>query len=160
MAANQVGVNIIRDITDAEIASIKAKGEIQRSKMRMAHLDEMERLKAEGERLKAEGEAIAAQDEKNGYFRENIKLYEGNKKDISDTVSPRYVQIKNRREAKTYHVRAEVCEKIKETVKRVNLTIHKCAKETIQNFQGNRPITNILLNKANNSEILENIFKG
>ncbi len=52
MAANQVGVNIIKNITDAEIASIKAKGEIQRSKMRMAHLDEMEAIEEQGKRDK------------------------------------------------------------------------------------------------------------
>lgn len=119
------------------------------------------KLEAEHERLVAEGEELKAQGERNSQFRDNIQLYEDNKKDISNEVSPRYVQIKNRRTAKTYHVRAEVCERIKETVKRVNLTIHKSAKETINILQGSRPITNMLLNKENKSKILDNIiFRG
>lgn len=75
MAANQVGVNIIRNITDAEIASIEAKGEIQRSKMRMAHLDEMERLKTEMEQLKAEGEAIEEQGKRDKLHKTSREYY-------------------------------------------------------------------------------------
>lgn len=118
------------------------------------------KLEAEHERLVAEGEAIAEQGERNSQFRDNIELYESNKKEISDKVSPKYVEIKNRRTARTYHVRAEVCERIRETVKKVNLTIHKSAKDTFQFYQGSKPITSMLTNKNSSTEILDHILKG
>lgn len=147
MAANQVGVNIIRNITDAEIASIEAKGEIQRSKMRMAHLDEMERLKTEGERLKTEGEAIEEQKARNKVWKDNKAQYEQLKTEISD----RYSKSKYRgSHIRLLTLRNNVGEKIKKTVRRMNIVVIDSAIETTtMKFNPNLNITQTLLNQKN-----------
>lgn len=145
MAANQVGVNIIRDITDAEIASIKAKGEIQRSKMRMAHLDEMERLKAEGERLKAEREAIEERNEK-AKIHKTSREYYMNRRDTYPLSRKRFGQavlIKNKLDKK---IKKQVSGYIFR--KSLNNTPYEIPEVKFEPMA----ITNMLLNKKPNNQ--------
>lgn len=133
MAANQVGVNIIRDITDAEIASIKAKGEIQRSKMRMAHLDEME--------------AIEEQKARNKVWKDNKAQYEQLKTEIFDRHSKSKCKGSHTR---LLTLRDNVGEKIKKTVRRMNIVVIDSAIETTtMKFNPNLNITQTLLNQKN-----------
>lgn len=138
MAANQVGVNIIRNITDAEVASIEAQGEIERSKMRMAHFEEMQKLKAEHEQLVAEGEAIAAQGERNrthkklrAYYKERHQNY----------------PVEKQRMYHTFLMKTKLKDKIENMLS--GYIIRKSSNETydniFSNYPKNQPITTTLL---------------
>lgn len=105
------------------------------------------KLEAEHERLVAEGEAIEEQKARNKVWKDNKAQYEQLKTEISD----RYSKSKYRgSHIRLLTLRNNVGEKIKKTVRRMNIVVIDSAIETTtMKFNPNLNITQTLLNQKN-----------